>query len=79
MPSETLLARQAAGVVGRLLLNEREAAAAMGCSTRTLFSLRAAGQLAWVPIGNKVMYAPGDLAAFIESKKTRKGSADAAK
>ena len=49
----------------RMLISEREAARRLSLTTRTLFSLRMAGELPYVRIGSRVLYAPADLAVFI--------------
>lgn len=51
------------------LLTEAEAAALLKICPRTLRKARQAGQLPWVQIGRKVLYAESDLAQFIQEKR----------
>lgn len=48
----------------KLLLTERQAAEAVGLSTRTLFNLRQAGKLSFVTIGRAIRYRPEDIEAM---------------
>lgn len=50
------------------LLNTKEAAALLGVSARTVFSITKAGELAAVRIRGAVRYRPADLRAFIEAR-----------
>ena len=61
MPADT--------VIPPMLVSERQAAAALGVSVRTMFSLRAHGQIPFVPIRSRVLYSPADLARWIESRR----------
>lgn len=54
----------------RRLMTERDAAAYLSVSLRTMYTLRRDGKLKHVPIGiNKVRYDIADLDAFIEQSK----------
>ena len=52
-----------------LLLNARDTAKALSISERKLWELTNAGDIPSVRIGRRVLYDPGDLQAWIESKK----------
>jgi excisionase family DNA binding protein len=56
--------------VGLLLLKPREAARALAISERTLWELTKRGKIPHVRIGRAVRYAPADLEAWIESRKS---------
>ena len=58
--------------VPRLLISPREAAQALAVSPRKLWSLTNSGEIRSVKIGRLVRYDPADLAAWIESNKTRR-------
>lgn len=51
------------------LLTEREAARVLAVSPRTLWSLRADGQIPHLRIGRSVRYVPADLLEWIEQRK----------
>jgi excisionase family DNA binding protein len=51
------------------LINARAAAAALSISARTLWSLTNRGDLPHVRCGRRVLYAPADLAAYIEARR----------
>ena len=53
------------------LLTVREAAGLLRISERTLFTLTKDGQIPSVRVGRGVRYDPGDLASWIEERKTR--------
>lgn len=53
----------------RLLLPAREAAAALAISERTLWSLTKCGDIAHVKAGRRVLYAPSDLAEWIDRQR----------
>ena len=58
-----------------LLLNSSQAAKMLGISERTLWELKRAGELPYVPIGNgsrkeSIRYAVDDLYKLIEKRKT---------
>lgn len=54
-----------------LLLDERQACAALGgISCRTLFNLRRRG-LPFVRVGSRIMYRPADLAAWVNAQLQR--------
>lgn len=53
------------------LLSEHEAAEALRLCPRTLRKERQAGNLPYVLIGRRVLYAPDDLAVFIERSRQR--------
>jgi Helix-turn-helix domain len=53
--------------IAPLLLTEAQAARAMGVSVRTMFSLRRRG-LAFLKIGSKTLYRPGDLERWIDER-----------
>ena len=53
----------------KLLLTEREAAKVLSVSPRTLWGLRAAGEIPCIRLGRAVRYDPADLAAWISSQK----------
>ena len=52
-----------------LLVDEREAARLLSCSTRTLYNLRKRGELPAIKIGEAVRYDVEDLREFIERAK----------
>jgi excisionase family DNA binding protein len=54
----------------RLLLSPREAAAALGVSERTLWSLTKAGEVPSLKIGRLTKYRPEALAAWLAAKET---------
>lgn len=55
----------------RVLLRAREAAATLGVSDRTLWSLAKAGQVPTVRIGRRVGFRPEDLKAFVAAGGTK--------
>lgn len=56
--------------VPRIALNAEDAAKALGISKRTLLVLVAAGELPYVEAGRHTfLFAPADLAAWVENKK----------
>ncbi len=56
-----------------LLLDSRRAAEALGLSERTLFSLKEAGTIPFVPVGKRgVRYDPRDLRDWIDRQKVQK-------
>jgi excisionase family DNA binding protein len=69
MPTDLL--SPPAPTVARLLMSEREAAQAMGVTARTMYSLRHTAALPHVRIGARILYRPGDLAAWIEQRTER--------
>ena len=52
----------------KLAMSEREAAAAIGVSGRTLYTLRAAGELPFFRVGGRVMYSVPALQEWIKSR-----------
>ncbi|MCC7203932.1 MAG: helix-turn-helix domain-containing protein [Phycisphaeraceae bacterium] len=63
------------GQAAPLLVSEREAAKMLGLCTKTLYSLRQAGKLPTVRVGQRVLYDPADLRAFIQRQKVTGGAA----
>ena len=61
--------------VARLLLNERDAAAALGVGVRTMLNLRDRDGLPFVRVGSRVMYRPADLAAWVDGRRTVEAAA----
>ena len=53
----------------RLLVSQGEAARLLSVSERTLYSMRKRGELNWVRIGPRVLYATEDLRHWIEHRK----------
>ncbi len=64
------LAQPTPSPVARLLLSELEAAAVLGVSVRTMLTLRARDRLPFVRLGTRVLYRPGDLAAWVDARRT---------
>ena len=54
---------------GKLLLTEREAAKALSVCQRTLWQLRADGEIPCVRIGRAVRYRPADLHAWVARRR----------
>lgn len=54
-----------------MLLTEKEAAAELRVSTRTLRSIRQSGRLEFVRIGRQIRYTPEGLEAFVEASTVR--------
>ncbi len=52
----------------KLLLSEREAAQALGVSSRHLFTLRKRGEIPFVRMGNRVLYPVRALERWIEQQ-----------
>jgi excisionase family DNA binding protein len=52
-----------------LLVDEREAGRLLGVTSRTVFSLRKAGELPAVKIGSRVLYERTALAEFIQRRR----------
>jgi predicted DNA-binding transcriptional regulator AlpA len=59
------------------LLTVPQAAATLGIGRRLLWSLTAGGQLACVRINRRVLYAPADLAEFIDRHRDKRAPAQA--
>ena len=57
------------GMVTTPLLDAKKAAKALGVSPRTLWTLTRSGDVLHVRIGRRVLYAPGDLERFTESRR----------
>ena len=55
----------------KILLNAKEAAAALSISPRSLWSLTASREIPAVRIGRSVRYSLDDLREFIESRRTK--------
>ena len=55
--------------VDRLLLTEREAARRLNVSRGTLFNLRHAGKVGYVPVGRGVRYTVAQLEAWIAANR----------
>ena len=53
-----------------LWVGERDAAALLGVSVRTLLNLRKRDGLPFVPVAARVLYRPTDLAAWVEGRRT---------
>ncbi len=53
------------------LLNESQAATWLGISKRTLWSLRAGGEIPFVRIGRAIRYDVNDLRTYVEKMKIR--------
>lgn len=51
------------------LLTSKQAAELLGISTRTLWRLQAAKEIAYIKLGKSVRFDPADLAAYIQSQK----------
>jgi excisionase family DNA binding protein len=68
-PTFTPAHGQVAQEMPPLLLTERQAAKLLNLSTRTLFSLRRAGELPFLKCGEKVLYDLVDLRAWINTRK----------
>lgn len=69
-------AKYAANESPALLLNERDAAALLGVSPRTLWSLRKAGKIPFVEISPRcIRYARTALAAWVTSQSATEGGA----
>lgn len=65
---ERLRAEHAGADRGEELLDERQAAAALGISPRWLRDRRARGAVPYVKLGRRVLYRRCDLAAFAEQR-----------
>ena len=53
--------------VARLLLNSKEAAASMGISTKTLWTLTVGGKIPCIRLGKLVRYSPAALQDWIDA------------
>jgi|GEM_PF-2505218 len=53
-----------------LLLTEKQAAAVLNISPRTLWGMRHRGEIRFVRFGRAVRYDPADLRSWIDSQKT---------
>ena len=53
---------------GKLAMSEREAAAAIGVSGRTLYTLRTAGELPYFRVSGRVLYSVVALESWIASR-----------
>ena len=56
--------------VGQLLLTPRQAAQALQISERTLWSMKASGEIPHVLLGRSVRYPVTDLQQWIDERKT---------
>jgi excisionase family DNA binding protein len=59
-----------------LLLTYEQASAALQISKRTLFQKVKDGEVSAVKIGNRVLFDPADLRAWIDRMKSAEGRAD---
>jgi len=55
--------------IDSIVLTEKEAAAALKLSVKTLFNLRRAGALPYVRIGSRICYTRADLERFVTSRR----------
>jgi hypothetical protein len=63
MPAETT-------AIPAMLLSEPDAARSLNITARTLFSIRARGEISFVRIGSRILYEPQALADFISRQRT---------
>lgn len=56
------------GEIGRIALNQREAAEALGISPRFLFELTKTGKVPHVRLGGRVLYPVRDLEEFVSQR-----------
>jgi excisionase family DNA binding protein len=66
----TELRKQSDVMSAPLLLTEKQAAAVLNISPRTLWGMRQRGEIRFVRFGRAVRYDPADLRSWIDSQKT---------
>ena len=71
MPTDTRPPSNTSPLDTAILVDEREAARRLSICIKSMYLLRRAGKIAFVPIGNKIRYRPADLARFAESSARR--------